>query len=359
MQSFWLFAILGLGRVCGATTGGLTGIPTVPFTNSPGGKAFKLQDIQAVLVDPEYASATDTQGSTLIPPTLLDFATTFTEDLNSYLQEQHGNVMSLTADSGTYGPEKKYIYLTLGSAGDFLDAASRETSEGYTLSVTQTGITITGASPLGVWWGTRSLLQQAALNGGQVPLGTGTDAPGWGVRGVMLDAGRHYYPPSFLIEMCSYLSFFKQNTFHLHLSDNLYNNVDIYSYQRQMDLYSAFRPLSTDPTVAGLNTRANESYTWQDFDNIQRQCAARGVTIVPELEAPGHALVISQWKPEIGMDSDYSLLNISNPDTIPTMESIWKVFLPWFYSKTVHIGADEYVDASLTKEYVLFFHSFR
>lgn len=348
MHSSWLFAILGLGRVVAADDG-LTGIPTVPFTKSAGETIFKLQDVQAILVDPEYAFTTDMRGMTLIPPTLLDFATKFTEDLNSYLQKNQGNI-NVSVHTSEIIPEKGYIYLTLGSPGDFLDAASRETSEGYTLSITQTGITITGASPLGVWWGTRTVLQQAALNHGELLLGTGTDAPGWGIRGAMLDVGRHYYPPSFLIEMCSYLSFFKQNTFHLHLSDNLYNNVDIYSYERQMDLYSSFRLLSEDPAVAGLNKRANESYTWQDFDNIQRECAARGVTIVPELEAPGHALVITQWKPELGMSSDMSLLNISNSNTTPTMEEIWKVFLPWFHSKTVHIGADEYVDASLTKE---------
>jgi hexosaminidase len=151
--------------------------------------------------------------------------------------------------------------------------------------------------------------------------------------------------------MCAYMSFFKQNTLHLHLSDNLYNNPS-YTYGRQMELYAAFRLLSDDPAVDGLNKRANESYTRAVFDEIQTKCAARGVTIRPEIEAPGHALVITQWKPELGLRTDYSLLNISNPETIPTMKLIWKTFLPWFHSKTVSIGADEYVDESLTEQYV-------
>ena len=141
--------------------------------------------------------------------------------------------------------------------------------------------------------------------------------------------------------MCSYLSFFKQNVFHVHLSDNNYNNPD-YSHEYSInEVYAAFRPLSDDPAVEGLNKRHNESYTREEFDNVQRQCANRGVTIIPEIEAPGHALVISQWKPELALD-DESLLNISQPETIPTMKTIWKTFLPWFHSKTVHIGADEY-----------------
>lgn len=150
--------------------------------------------------------------------------------------------------------------------------------------------------------------------------------------------------------MCAYMSYFKQNTFQLHLSDNLYNNVEIYSYERSMDLYATFRLLSDDPAVEGLNWRRNESYTRDVFDDMQEKCAQRGVTIQPEIETPGHALVISQWKPELGLSSDLSLLNISHPDTIPTVKSIWKTFLPWFQSKIVSIGADEYVDASLSEE---------
>ena len=152
--------------------------------------------------------------------------------------------------------------------------------------------------------------------------------------------------------MCSYLSFFKQNTFHVHLSDNLYNNVDIYSREESLNLYAAFRLWSDDEAVAGLNRRANESYTREQFDNIQTQCARRGVTIIPEIETPGHALVIVQWKPELGLD-DLSMLNISHPDTIPTVKTIWKTFLPWFHSKVVHIGADEY-DSDLVSDYTDF-----
>lgn len=100
--------------------------------------------------------------------------------------------------------------------------------------------------------------------------------------------------------------------------------------------------------MAGLNSHANESYTRQDFDDVQYGCAARGVTIIPEIEAAGHALVISQWKPELGLDGQLDLLNISNPETIPTMKTLWQTFGPWFHSKVVHIGADEYVDEDLT-----------
>ncbi|KAH8658277.1 glycoside hydrolase superfamily [Xylariales sp. PMI_506] len=269
----------------------------------------------------------------------LPFASVFAQDLSSTF----GIVVDVINGTQCSGGG---IFLTLGSAGDYVDDAGRQTSEGYTLVTSPSGVTITGASPLGVWWGTRTVLQQGVLSLADsgtptISYGAGVDLPGWPTRGMMLDAGRHYYPADFLIELCSYMSFFKQNTLHLHLSDNLYNNAN-YTLEQSLELYARFRLWSDDPAVAGLNLYKNESYDRATFDTVQSMCAARGVTVFPEIEAPGHALVISQWKPELGLTTDISLLNISHPDTIPTMEAIWATFLPWFHTKTVSIGADEY-----------------
>lgn len=308
------------------------GIPTFPYATQDG--HFDLSTVKRIVVDPRYPGAVDERGQTLIPPTLLEFVGTFATDL-----EAAGLPVSYEIGEEA-SPDA--IFITLGTPSAFLDVAGRESSEGYSLSVSAKGINITGASPLGVWWGTRTVLQQAVLSNGTIPYGAGTDTPGWGTRGMMLDVGRHYYPPDFLIEMCAYMSFFKQNTFQIHLSDNLNINDNLYTRGRSLELYARFRLWSEDKAVAGLNKHKNESYTREQFDDIQSSCAARGVTILPEIEAPGHALVFVQWKPELGLTNDLSLLNISHPDTIPVMKTTWDTFLPWFHAKTVHIGADEY-----------------
>ncbi|KAF7316105.1 Beta-hexosaminidase [Mycena indigotica] len=345
MLSFFQVAVVA-ACVIGAAAETLTGIPTFDFNITSTNKLY-LSSLTHVLVDSRFQRSVDLAGETLIPPTLLQFGQTFAADLKVL---GFTDIPVQVADRAQPGS----IFLTLSTDRAFLDAAGRNTSEGYTLTVGTKDVVIAGASPLGAFWGTRTLLQQAKLGGNALLIGSGSDSPGWATRGVMLDGGRHFYPPEFIIEICSYLSFFKQNTFHLHLSDNLFNNVDIYTRQRSLELYAAFRLNSDDPAVSGLVKpyRFNESYTRETFDNMQASCAARGVTIIPEIEAPGHALVISQWKPELGL-ADLSLLNISHPETIPTMESIWKTFLPWFKSKTVHIGADEY-DSSLANDYNLF-----
>ena len=260
----------------------LLGIPSVPFHTSSPANSYPFSDLKTIVIDSSHVNSSDVNGQTFIPPTLSDFAATFAEDIDSVLR------LNLPIVHGST-PATNSIYLTLGRADSYVDAAGRMTSEGYSLQVSASGIIIKGASALGAWWGTRTVLQQGILGNGSIPYGNGTDSPGWGTRGAMLDAARHYYPPYFIIEMCSYLSFFKQNVFHLHLSDNLYNNVDVYTRERSLDLYAAFRPNSPNPAVSGLNKRANESYYRTDLDNIQHSCDSRGVTIIPEIEAPGHA----------------------------------------------------------------------
>ncbi|KAI0006909.1 glycoside hydrolase family 20 protein [Xylariaceae sp. FL0662B] len=335
MRNLWACFVWIVALYDAVALSRLVGIPAVPFTVSNDG-AYSITSLKSLVVDSKFADSRDESGDTLIPPSLQDFAKTFADDLRSALDIDISTSVGNEAASDS-------IFLTLGDPNDYKDVTGARTAEGYTLSVSSSGITISGASALGAWWGSRTVLQQAILSSGSaLPYGEGRDAPGWGIRGMMLDAARHYYPPEFVIELCSYVSFFKQNTFHLHLSDNLYNNKDIYSREQSLSLYARFRLWSDSEKVAGLNHHKNESYTKDQFENIQSACVSRGVTIIPEIEAPGHSLVIVQWKPELGLSDDLSLLNISHPDTIPTVKTIWNTFLGWFKSKTVHIGADEY-----------------
>lgn len=291
--------------------------------------------MKSVIIDQKFAKDKDEKGLTEIPPTLHDFGATFVEDLKHVLGT---NAVDLS--DGEKG-EADSIFITIDLEGEYQGAAGKPTSEGYNLSVDENGVTIAGASPLGAWWGTRSLLQQVILGKEhRVPFGEASDSPGWPERGMMLDCARHFYPKEFIIDVCAYMSFFKQNTLQLHLSDNTI--VPTYTKDNFNETYARFRLWSEDDEVKGLNRHYNESYTKDDFEEIQTKCASRGVTIIPEIEAPGHSLPIVQWRPQIGYDGDLSLLDISHPDTIPTMKSIWKTFLPWFHSKAVSIGADEY-----------------
>jgi len=116
-----------------------------------------------------------------------------------------------------------------------------------------------------------------------------------------------------------------------------------------------FSHFSLQPEAAelqGIVQRPNETLSRAEFEDFQQHCAQRGVTVIPEIEAPGHCLSITKWKPELAL-AKKDLLNLTHPDAIPTVKAIWAEFLPWFQTKEVHIGADEY-DPTLADDYINF-----
>ncbi|KAK7046675.1 glycoside hydrolase [Favolaschia claudopus] len=315
-------------------------IPSVAsFTASDEQQPFVLSSATQIIVD----SAFHTSGS----PSLESFAQTFRDDLVSitgFTSLSSVQVGNLSASPPSRCP----------------------TEEGYDFEISSQSYVIKGSGSLEAWWGTRTLLQQVALtagspNGISLAAGFGSDTPGWEVRGFMLDAGRHWYQPSFLgmapfIRIQSILNFSRPislQTFHLHASDNLWNQ-DIISGPDWRRLYSAFRfrPSPGSP-IAELAPLLNETWSKHEFLALQNTCSAHGVTIVPEIDTPGHSLAISKWKPELSIPGSPDHLNLSHPDTLPTIKAIWDEVLPWITTNEVSIGADEY-DPALADDYISF-----
>jgi|SRR3984957_2336822 len=177
-------------------------IPSVEsFTAAAGQEPFILSASVQIVVDSQWQNF----GS----PSLGDFANTFRADLVDVLG--FSNFSQVVAGSSTTAHPS--IFLTLESTLNHTLLNGLATGEGYDFEITSVSYTISAAAPIGVWWGTRTLLQQAALiansTGGSngsvsIPAGSGSDSPGWGVRGFMLDAGRHFFFPSFLCEFPIY-----------------------------------------------------------------------------------------------------------------------------------------------------------
>ncbi|KAG8215740.1 glycoside hydrolase family 20 protein [Butyriboletus roseoflavus] len=320
------------------------------------GQAFILSPETQIFVDKTYASD---RGSKSDGPTLLDFAETFQSDLIHLTSFTLPRVQVMPFSQTHIDHDSSVIVLTLSSSRNHMLYSGAPTPEAYDFSISNTSYVISGSGSIGAWWGTRTLLQQLVLseqgyNGTYtIPAGSGTDSPGWEVRGFMLDAGRHWYTTEFLAEICTYASFFKINEFHIHASDNLWIPSLLYGLDWR-SLYSGFRfKPPRDSPVAGLVPHRNESWSFNRFADLQSHCAQRGLTIVPEIDTPGHSLVISQWRPQLMRNGTPDSLNLSYPETIPTIQSIWSQFLPWFSSAEVSIGADEY-SSSLADEYISF-----
>lgn len=224
------------------------------------------------------------------------------------------------------------------------------TEEGYELDIQDDLVSIRGSGSRGMWWGTRTLLQQLLLTSGVISSGHVEDAPAYPIRGFLLDAGRKWYSLDYLKDLCTYASFFKISEFHYHASDNfpLSRGPDVPWNQ----VYSQFALRPENPDLLPLVRQASQMLSRAEFEDFQHHCAQRGVTVVPEIESPGHCLAVTKWKPELALETK-DLLNLSHPETKPLMKSIWAEFLPWFHTKEVHIGADEY-DSALANDYIAF-----
>ncbi|KAH9857963.1 glycoside hydrolase [Lenzites betulinus] len=306
--------------------------------------AFHLPKNVRIVVDERAAHSDKDNGLSLIPPTLLDFTQTFKSDLEALFPKTSVSLSLGNVDEPLDAPA--VITLSLSDALNATLADGSPTTEGYEINVSPNSVRILGSGSKGAFWATRTLLQGLVLTGGQFPAGKVVDQPDWRTRGFMLDVGRQWYPITFLADLCTYASWYKISEFHVHLSDNV-------SPRGNFNAYARFRLRPEDAALAGLTPHLNETYSREEFDAFQATCAARGVTVVPELESPGHALVITQWKPELALSTDPTLINLTVPDAIPTIKLIWKEFLPWFHTKQVSIGADEY-NSSLADDYINF-----
>lgn len=312
------------------------------------GHGFSLTKTDHIIyLQEDFAHWRDQDGLTLIPPSALDFANTLRGDLEEITNSPwqiHIVRRPPTQASGIF----------LGRAedpSDFTYENAIPNEEGYELRVENNLVSIQGSGARGMWWGTRTLLQQLALSpNASIATGRVRDAPAYATRGFMLDAGRKWYSLDYLKDLCTYASYFKLSEFHYHATDN-------YPLSRGPkvswnEVYSQFSLRPNNSTLLPLVQRENETLSREDFDDFQSHCAARGVTVIPEIESPGHCLSITKWRPDLALAAR-DLLNLSHPDTVPLVKSIWSEFLPWFHTKEVHIGADEY-DSTLANDYIAF-----
>ncbi len=212
--------------------------------------------------------------------------------------------------------------------------------EGYIITITKQKIQVFANKPIGIYWATRTLLQISEQNV-NLPCGKIKDFPDYAVRGFMLDCGRKFIPLEFLQDYVRIMSYYKMNTFQIHLNDNAFPRF--YNWDL-MKTYSAFR-LQSD-TYPGL-TAQDGSYTKQEFVDLQKLAEEHFVDIIPEIDVPAHSLAFTQYKPEIGSEK-YGMdhLDLFKSETYEFLDGLFKEYLegdePVFRGKRVHIGTDEY-----------------
>ncbi len=165
----------------------------------------------------------------------------------------------------------------------------------YHLSVRNNGIYIAGDNETGVFYGIQTLIQLLPANATNTKLGIPyvviDDYPRFGYRGLMLDVGRHFFPVEFIKSYIDLIAMHKMNTFHWHLTDDQGWRIEIKKYPRLTEV-GAWRNgtvIGHFPGTASDNKKHGGFYTQEEVKDVIAYAKKRYVTILPEIEMPGHA----------------------------------------------------------------------
>jgi len=196
-----LFPALSLTGV-----GAYNALPPVPWQYSTGTFKFSTHQPPTIYLQTSAAEVRDTDGLTLIPPSAREFAETFAGDLkDAFHVDVKVQCVPFEPKQVDRGPG---IYLGIDKAGMYTYESGVETSEGYTIDVAGDSVKILGGGARGIWWGTRTLLQELILareEAGvrqeedkteeviELKAGRAVDSPAYPTRGFLLDAGRKWY----------------------------------------------------------------------------------------------------------------------------------------------------------------------
>lgn len=266
------------------------------------------------------------------------------------LQEVMGQQVKVVADMN----EKPDIVFYSG-------LKERLGEEGYYMAIDQEKVTISAATHVGLFWGSRTLLQMLRQNGGSMPCGQAIDMPRYGLRGFMLDIARTHFTLAELRDVVNIMAWYKMNDLHLVINNNyiFHENYLDKGHDPFKESYSAFRLESKVKGEDGTPLTAQDLfYTKKEFRELIDYAKARGVKIVPEFDTPGHALSFTRVRPDLIYQGKMrghvkrrcEMLDAANAETLKFVGSVFDEFLlkdeelgrPVFDGCVMHVGSDEF-----------------
>ena len=235
---------------------------------------------------------------------------------------------------------------------------SQGEKEGYVLTINKKGISIVGSTAAGVFYGIQTLRKSIgnAISGqGSIALAaaTITDAPRFQWRGMHLDSSRHFFPVEFVKKYIDLLALHNMNIFHWHLTDDQGWRIEIRKWPRLMSVGS-----KRSGTIIGTNSDLDDHipyggcYSQDEAREIVAYAAARHITVVPEIDMPGHMLAALASYPELGCTGGpyqvghywgvyKDVLCVANPKVYEFVEDVLTEIMEIFPSEVIHIGGDE------------------
>ena len=227
-------------------------------------------------------------------------------------------------------------------------------SAGYRLMITPGKITISARTTTGAINGMQSLLQLILLQPvkGEVPCAEINDHPRFGYRGVMLDVSRNFFPVSYIKHFLDLMSLYKMNKFHWHLTDGPGWRLEIKKYP-ELTSKTAFRTHRTwkewwdSPrhySTEGDPNGYGGYYTQTEAREIVAYAKQRGITVIPEIEMPGHSDEVLAVFPNLscsGKPFKNGELCLGNDSTFIFLKNVLSEVIAIFPSEYIHVGGDE------------------
>lgn len=278
---------------------------------------------------------------------------------NALLQRNAEFLSEYIQQATNYAPKTKAI-----AAGEQVKNAivlgldpSIANKEGYVLTTTPEGINLNGQTENGVFYGIQTLRKSIPAEAKEatilIPAGEIKDEPRFSYRGMHLDVGRHFFPKEFMKKYIDLLALHNMNTFHWHLTDDQGWRIEIKKYPKLTEIGS-----QRSRTVIGRNTQEYDNtpyggfFTQEEAKEIVKYAQERYITVIPEVDLPGHMLAALAAYPEMGCTGGpyevcprwgifEDVLCIGNDQTMQFLEDVMSEIIEIFPSKYVHIGGDE------------------
>lgn len=285
--------------------------------------------------------------------------------LNLYLKQYYGFMLPVVImKAGETNVAPNSIYLE--------NEKNRFFSKGYyDLKVRKSGVTING-NENGVFYGIQTLIQLLPLekkNQLTIPAVSIIDSPRFAYRGMHLDVGRHFFPVAFVKKFIDYITMHKMNTFHWHLTEDQGWRIEIKKYPKLTQV-GGFRNgtiIGHHPGTGNDGVREGGFYTQEQIKEVVKYAADRYITVIPEIELPGHSSAAIAAYPQLSCFPDEATTHSPKvawmgPTTGKQVQQAWgvynDVFAPTEYtfnflqdvldevvklfpSKYIHIGGDE------------------